>query len=164
LNYIREDSAIYKDLSKVHFDWENYFCEIHPSVDSFGGLVTLPNGLTVLCCNAGGDWEAPVCFILYWDGKQVRAYIPDRGNLWNRKSKRAYGNDLEADKKDYCQYLKEVYKWKDAWVNSREFDANDFNWYDTKLMISDIMNRIEYVGKETGITKEQHEDLTILED
>jgi hypothetical protein len=46
---------------------------------------------------AGGDWEYPVYFILYWDGTHLRAYMPTKGNRWNTDSKEAYGNDADAD-------------------------------------------------------------------
>ena len=50
--------------------------------------------------NAGGDWEFPVCFVMYWDGKELRAYIPKDGNAWNKKQKTAYGSEEDMDE-DY---------------------------------------------------------------
>ena len=40
----------------------------------------------------GGDWEIPVLFFIYWDGKKFRGYIPTKGNTFNRKEKRSLGN------------------------------------------------------------------------
>ena len=43
--------------------------------------------------NAGGDWENPVFFIVYYDGKNFRAYFPEAGNVFNEHTKDALGND-----------------------------------------------------------------------
>jgi len=77
---------IEKDLKKVDFDWENRDPQ---------GFHTLDNGLTFLGGEAGGDWEYPVKFIIYWDGKKLRAYIPTEGNYFNRTLKCAYGSEAE---------------------------------------------------------------------
>lgn len=88
-----------KDDIKVRFDlenWENEFCYWMPA----GGLLgihTLPNGLTFWGMYGGGDWESGVFFIVYWDGKRVRAYVPTDGNPWNTDTKEAFGNDPEKD-------------------------------------------------------------------
>lgn len=83
---------ISKDLDKVQFDFENWETE-RSFVGYPCGYEMLSNGLAVLFVNAGGDWEYPIVFILYFDGKKIRAYIPKEGNSWNRKTKSAYGND-----------------------------------------------------------------------
>jgi hypothetical protein len=74
--------TVEKDLSKVHFDSEN--------VDQ-NGYKTLPNGLTYLGVYSYGDWEKPVFYIIYSDGKKLRGYIPKKGNLWNTDTNRSYG-------------------------------------------------------------------------
>lgn len=82
-----------KDL-KVDFDLENL--AIGPGLagpQSLMGAQTLENGLTFLGCCAGGDWEQPVFFIVYFDGKRLRAYVPEKGNPWHRKEKRALTED-----------------------------------------------------------------------
>lgn len=103
----REDyelpQQIGKDLSKVNFDWENYTDETE--TEGFAeypvGYRELDNGLNFFFCNAGGDWEYPICFIFYWDGKQMRGYIPSDGNVWNRKYNSAYGSEeFETDDED----------------------------------------------------------------
>jgi len=112
---------IQKDLSKVSFSKENHFFarlqhpdDIPAPIDSLMGLQTLGD-LTFLGGYAGGDWETPVFFILYWSGKKIRAYIPDKGNTWNKKTKKAFGNaDDDPDDADF----------------------------DEKLMAQDIQNRI----------------------
>ena len=51
------------------------------------------NGVPYLWVMAGGDSENPVSGMIYWDGKDIRAYIPTYGNPYNRKQKAAYGED-----------------------------------------------------------------------
>ena len=89
-----------KDISKVDFDFENF--EYQPfggwsRMNAYLGYKTIDDGFNYLSCYAGGDWEHPVCFILYWDGKQIRGYVPTEGNCWNYKTKKAFGNDELQD-------------------------------------------------------------------
>jgi hypothetical protein len=103
---------IEKDLSKLNFDFENYCIgNAHPSYlkypsDHSGfwnypcGYETLENGLPVLFVNAGGDWETPICFCIYFDGKDLRGYIPSDGNCYNKKEKCAYGSEDEPLEED----------------------------------------------------------------
>lgn len=46
--------------------------------------------LPYLHCYSRGDNEHSVDFFIYWDGLNLRAYIPNKGNTWNRKNRRAY--------------------------------------------------------------------------
>jgi hypothetical protein len=93
------DSAfrnIVTDDMKVEFDCENMMYKPEDVGDDnmkgMVGLQRLPNGMDFFGVCAGGDWEAPVFFILYWDGKKIRGYIPTEGNTFNKKTKQAYGN------------------------------------------------------------------------
>lgn len=120
-------SQIQDDL-KVEFDWENFEYER----GSFGpqklmGLNTLKNGLTFCGMCAGGDWEQPVFFIVYWDGKKLRAYVPTKGNPYNTDRMCAYGNDEKSDD-----------------VNRLSRDDLPFNGddFDQDLIIEDIIERI----------------------
>jgi hypothetical protein len=99
LSALRE--ALDKDL-KVEFDGENFTrrkADFGPK--SLIGIKQLvyPGGekLTFWGMCAGGDWESPVFWICYWDGKKVRAYVPTEGNPWNTDTKQAYGNDGRKD-------------------------------------------------------------------
>ena len=114
-----------KDISKVEFDFENYEYEGNGFMNYPCGFRVLPNGLPVLFVNAGGDWEVPICFIIYWDGKSVRGYIPTKGNLFNQKEMCAYGSELNPD--DDFDYEK---------LKSNEGE-----------IIEDIMNRIQITNK-----------------
>jgi hypothetical protein len=88
--------TIVKDLAKVNFDFENWDIE-----DGFAeypcGFKILANGMPTLFVNAGGDWEHPICFCIYWDGKKLRAYIPSDGNVYNKKEKCAFGSEEDSD-------------------------------------------------------------------
>jgi hypothetical protein len=106
-------ARVKEDLSKIEFDLENVFigkCYQYDMQErkytnepdtnwpnKVMGLVTLENGLTFLGLVAGGDWECSLFFMIYWDGKQLRGYIPREGNPYNSSTKEAYGNADEAD-------------------------------------------------------------------
>ena len=129
------NNAIASDI-KVSFDLEN----VASSASEFGpkplmGYHTEANGLTYLGMCAGGDWEHPVFFMIYWDGKKLRGYVPTEGNPWNTTSKCAYGNDEEADLKNAKK------RWPDKFAESEEVSSDDFD-FDPALIRNDIMNRI----------------------
>lgn len=102
------------DLRKVEFDMENVAYESREfsigSDDKIMGYQTLDNGFTFRGYAAGGDWECPVFFIIYWDGKKLRGYIPEDGNTYHKKSKKAYGNGQTADDVhcDVCDNLAKI--------------------------------------------------------
>lgn len=93
------------DLTKINFDMENWCIgNADPSYEKYPsdhkgynnypcGYEILENGMPVLFVNAGGDWECPICFCIYWDGKALRAYIPKDGNVYNVNEKCAYGSE-----------------------------------------------------------------------
>lgn len=56
--------------------------------------------LQFLVFKAGGDWETPVYMILYWDGREIRGYIPEEGNTFKASTRMAYGNDDDDDDDD----------------------------------------------------------------
>lgn len=124
-----------KDL-KVEFDTENFESGLDYKGErsKFMGFHTLDNGLTFCGMYAGGDWEYPVHWIVYWDGKKLRGYIPTEGNPYNTDTKRAYGNDEKADAKNAKKRWPDVYKSDE--VESDDFDA------DEDAMIEDIKQRL----------------------
>lgn len=87
-----------KDV-KVNFSTENTTFTFNqgPTISKLLGYNTLSNGLTFYGMRAGGDWEVPVFFIIYFDGARLRVYIPTDGNPWNTATKRAYGNSDRED-------------------------------------------------------------------
>lgn len=130
--------TVEKDVGKVHFDTENV--EIDSKCNFYRaklGLNTLSNGMSFFGVIAGGDWEVPVYFIIYWDGKKLRGYVPEEGNPWNKKTKEAYGNNEKKDMEDA----------------KKRFNLDDDDGYcdldslsdkrDWNLIEKDIMQRIE---------------------
>ena len=69
------------------------------------GFYKFPDGRMFLGCNAGGDWEHAVYFCVYWDynRKELCAYIPGSGNIYNKLNNRAFGN-TESSRTDYTNY------------------------------------------------------------
>ncbi len=60
-------------------------------------------------------------FIIYWDGKEFRGYIPTKGNSFDRFRKIALGNDDDED----IKFLKKVKYYKpdrymDVYYNKEE--------------------------------------------
>jgi len=125
------NQKLQKDLSKIQFDLENFYsAPFNPPGDSAAilGLHTSSSGLTFLGCEAGGDWEYPIYFIIYWDGEILRSYIPNKGNYYNKKTKMAFGNCEKSDFEQGYEY--------------GSFDnKNDFN-----AMLADIQERIVVKG------------------
>ena len=128
---------------KVEVDFEN--CEVTPNekypnyLNNLLGYHTLPNGLTFMGGWAGGDWETPVFFLFYWDGQQIRCYIPTDGNPWNTDTKQAYGNDGEADLENAKK------RWPETFKDADEIDQADFA-EDEVAILADILKRIEPNG------------------
>jgi len=127
-----------KDL-KVKFDWENWdWHHYSGNTDPLLGCCTIGNGFTFLGMSAGGDWEYPVWFCVYWDGKRLRAYIPTAGNPWNLTTKRAYGNSDEADLKDYKKRIGDP-----AFKLPEGEDICEWVDRDYGKILADLMERIE---------------------
>lgn len=127
-----------RDLSKCNFDTENL-----DEKGSFGrselvGYHTLPNGFTFNGISAGGDWEIPVFFIIYWDGTQLRGYIPKKGNPWNTTTGYPYGNDDVADGRN----LKKRYSNMYVGVKPDDCDSSIIHC-EPDLVIQDIIDEIE---------------------
>lgn len=103
----------------------------------------MEDGLSFWGCFAGGDWESSVYFIIYFDGKDLRAYVPKDGNAWNTKTKKAYGNDDENNN------INDLENWN---KRRKEFgyfgEINEDELFGeilpvTELIIKDIKNRLK---------------------
>jgi len=125
VEYRRLTPIIEKDLDKVIFDTENISDDGEPK-----DLL-------------GGDWESPVFFCIYWDGRKLRAYVPEKGNLWNTDTNQAYGNDDEADLKNARK------RWPDSEdLRNDNIDLQGwFDDYDVEAIKEDIMARIVEIPK-----------------
>jgi hypothetical protein len=139
------------DISKVEFDFENYEIENDPGYGAYKGLTgwqVHPNGLPFLGVQAGGDWEYPVFFIVYWDGKKLRGYIPKDGNIWNTDTKKAYGNDDTSWGVDDAAEPRDGINLKKRFPDifdeheAKELTAEDCPDGDPEKILADIGNRI----------------------
>ena len=109
--------------SKVDFDTENEEWTPNSGYSGATGFRTLANGLVALFINGGGDWESPLEYIIYFDGTELRGYVPTAGNPWNTKNNKAYGNaDNEQDDVNNCQQRFGVDHW-DVVMNQTDIDA-----------------------------------------
>lgn len=126
-------SRIENDLKKVEFDHENVSYSTGDGYCGYPcGYEVLENGLPVLFVNAGGDWENPVCYCIYWDGKNLRAYIPEDGNEYNKSTGKAWGNG-EFDWDDESE---------EAAMEQKMSEGTDG---DPELIRKDVMNRIQII-------------------
>lgn len=129
--------VIENDLhGKVQFDTENEFCFEDDAREPWNQLLGYRQwgDLTFLGGGSGGDWEMPVFWLIYYDGKKLRGYIPKDGNIWNYESKQALGND---DCKD-LEFVKNIGWWKEE-----DWPGNDyFDGYDVEKIKQDVLNRI----------------------
>lgn len=121
---------------KVSFDLEN----VAEGRDYFGpsglmGLQSLETGMAFHGYCAGGDWQMPVFFLVYWDGHKLRAHVPYAGNLWNRKTRAAYGNDPEEDLRDIKA------RWPHL-ATIHDIDEADVS-FDEALLLREILDTFE---------------------
>lgn len=84
---------VHDDVQKIRFDYENVYVEKY---------LELSSGVPIALVLAGGDWESPVLFALYYDGNTFRGYVPTEGNVFNRTLKQAYGNATDEEDKADC--------------------------------------------------------------
>jgi hypothetical protein len=128
--------AVEKDLNKVHFDTEN--------VDQ-DGYKTLPNGLTYLGVYSYGDWERAVFYIIYFDGKKLRGYIPKKGNLWNTDTNRSYGCEPldECDEDDIMRAGDDVNAAKRGFIGVGEHIEDVDITHNFAQIEADIQERIQ---------------------
>ena len=115
--------TVIKDLSKIEFDAENRctgMCHFTAKTPDIMEAHTTSTGVTYYGCIFGGDWENPIYFIIYWDGKELRGYIPTDGQCYDEECKAAYGSGENEEPED------------------RE--------HDPVALLADIENRIEIKG------------------
>jgi hypothetical protein len=143
------------DDIKVQFDLEN-FCIVSGGLH---GIHTLENGLTFHGMSSHGDWESNTFFIVYFDGKKLRAYVPTDGNPWNTTTKMAYGNDEKTDLKNAKKRWPELYK------DAEYIEVCDFEM-DYDLIKQDILNRFQCVdekGKQNRYEKPKNRKKSLQE-
>lgn len=58
------------------------------------------DGVPVYVAVAGGDWEFPVCYMVYWNGVGLDYFVPSVGNVYNNMTNTAYGSEIVNDNID----------------------------------------------------------------
>lgn len=117
-----------KDL-KVEFGFENF--------DMVGGKYmgyASVGDFTFLGLTACDDSEYPVYFIIYWDGKKLRGYVPTDGNPWDTTLKKAYGHNVEANGKNAHKRWPHLFDGSPAEIGDFDFDWAAI-WGDIKARI-----------------------------
>lgn len=129
-----------KDVSKIDFDFENF--EIEKKI-----FVTT-SGIPYLRCFAGGDWQMPVRFFIYWDGKHLRGYVPTKGNVFNKKEKRAIEGDDDGYYvvNDIFPELAKKYGKKKINEYMRNFNYGSIDFQD-EWCLEDFEHRLEVKEK-----------------
>lgn len=101
LSMLLEIDTTEEGIKEIEHDWEN--AEIDPADAYMNCKITGLQTIDTLCflgVTAGGDWETPVFSIFYFDeNKDLRAYIPKKGNVFNFIDKAAFGNNQATDYK-----------------------------------------------------------------
>jgi len=79
-----------KKLPRVRMDWT--VVEFSPENIKVIGEKVTTCGVPYVMILAGGDWETPVACAIYFDGQELRGYVPEDGNSYNHMTKSAFGN------------------------------------------------------------------------
>jgi len=87
----------------VEVDFENAGVEDYCK-GGLHGFGVAPGGGVFFAFGCGGDWECPVTAILYKEDGNIMMYVPEKGNFFNEKTRRAYGN--EAGEEDMFEHAK----------------------------------------------------------
>lgn len=141
-----------EDLEKYTRDWENM------EIRSWR-LTT--DSVPYIECKTHGDWELPICVYIYWDGKNFRGYIPERGNCVNRLAKAAFGNYMGDDILPLSAPEKDTYDIsKYSKSELAEFKKSDFYLLMSELFPGDP-NKLLPTEKNWDIFEANVEDLEI---
>lgn len=134
-SYYDDKSTIHKDFKDIKPDWENF---------EISGSLRTVKGCPYIIMYTGGDWECPICIMVYHDGKQFRCYIPEKGNAYRKDVKRLFGNcDPKYDHKS------ETYT--DEWKDGGKTIVSD-DMYAFKQLVKDgILNKEKDLNKLRGL-------------
>ncbi|MNM47666.1 hypothetical protein D3C81_586380 [compost metagenome] len=136
---------------EIEFDLENV--ELDEDDDNLG--VQTIGDFNYIGIIAGGDWENPVFFILFIDetGK-IAGYVPEDGNIYNKKLKSAFGNNHERE--DYIfgedrKMSKKRIEYNDEDAAKEQYGVTEDEIqnieFDFDKMKKEIKNKIEVVGE-----------------
>ena len=135
-------ARVTKDLAKIGFDFENILFEDWKKTEA---------GIPYALCIGGGDWETPVVFCIYYDGKSLRGYVPSCGNSYNYICNKAFGtSDAYEDAKFVCKELGIKFTLEDPdecdeFLGAIGFETEwlpEIDW-DFRTVHADISSRIE---------------------
>lgn len=127
---------MYEDIweGEYKFDSENH--------DLAGGIKMSKKGFPYATVRAGGDWESPVCFFIYYDGEKLRGYVPLKGNALCRDTKMAFGNNnYENHEED--NFLRKEFKLKQN--EELPISANDVR-YNFDACLDDFLTTVKVTG------------------
>lgn len=168
------ETTIKKDFKGIQPDWENN--------DITGGLRTV-KGCPYIVMMVGGDWECPLCVMIYYDGKQFRCYIPEKGNAYRKDTKRLFGNcDASYDsktetytdewKKNGTTYISDDKYAFDELVKERILDKEKDKdklrglgrniEFDTKKCIEDFTSRVEPISVKESYHRISSNDIKLI--
>ncbi len=168
------ETIIKKDFKGIQPDWENY--------DITSGLRTV-KGCPYIVMMVGGDWECPLCVMIYYDGKQFRCYIPEKGNAYRKDTKRLFGNcDASYDSKTET-YTDEWKKNGTTYVSDDKYAFNELVKegildkekdkdklrglgrnieFDTKKCIEDFTSRVEPISVKESYHRISSNDIKMI--
>jgi hypothetical protein len=146
------------DLSKIRFEKNRFSNSIDliqdekkvpqyiAPTDFNIGLNTAPNGLIYEGANIEGNLTIPIYFIIYWDGENIRCYVPMYGNTFNGNSNMPLGSDVVSDAK----FLANEYGFDLQLEEKDDYATFFYTFYrcicpDYKLMMEDILMNITVV-------------------
>lgn len=130
-----ESDIVTKDLSKIRFGHDNGTAANITGNSNFLGLHVTESGIPFIGARLCGDEEfVEVYFIVYFDGKNIRGYVPYYGNTYNPKTKAAFGIDHEDEDEVLMNSI----------GKTLEDDFEDIQADETKLLI-DVNSRITVV-------------------
>jgi len=131
----------------------------------------------------GGDWECPLCVMIYYDGKQFRCYIPEKGNAYRKDTKRLFGNcDASYDSKTET-YTDEWKKNGTTYVSDDKYAFNELVKegildkekdkdklrglgrnieFDTKKCIEDFTSRVEPISVKESYHRISSNDIKMI--
>jgi len=151
LCYKNRDNEKSKYAAKLYNDiWDGKYKFDSENVNAYGGIKMSKKGFPYIQCDAGGDWECPVCFFVYFDGSHFRGYIPLKGNAINRNNNTAFqGSGDEEEAKFIAKEMGIGYEKAKSLTGDIKFNED--------ACLKDFLSRVEVKGtyKKRDYTKDE---------
>lgn len=100
---------------KVKFDAENMYI--------YYGITSI--GVPYIRVKSGGDWQMPMISYVYYDGKDLRLYVPTKGNPFNRNTMEPFCEDGIEDGQFICKELG-IKLGEDVEVDGEVINSDDY--------------------------------------